>query len=65
MAVRKRASKTTKKQWERFTNAITSLIADGTYGQLVSIHAEMMHNMHGAWAPRGDSDSCPGIASTS
>ena len=53
MAVRKRASKTTKKQWERFTNAITSLIADGTYGQLVSIHAEMMHNMHGGMGATG------------
>jgi len=32
---------------ERFLCAINTLIQNGTYGQLVSIHADMSHMMHG------------------
>lgn len=53
MAVRKRASKMTKAQKKRYRDAVTKLIANGTYGQLVSHHADMMHNMHGSMGPVG------------
>jgi hypothetical protein len=33
---------------ERFINVIIMLIQDGSYGELVSHHANMMHNMHSA-----------------
>jgi len=46
MAVRKRASQMTDAEKQRFRDVITSLIQNGTYGQLVSHHANMMHNMH-------------------
>ena len=53
MTVRKRASKMTKARKKRYRDAITQLIASGAYGQLVSHHANMMHNMHGSMGPTG------------
>ncbi|MGH7774205.1 MAG: tyrosinase family protein [Candidatus Binatia bacterium] len=46
MAVRKRATKMTSAEKQRFRDVITTLINNGTYGQLVSHHADMSHNMH-------------------
>jgi tyrosinase len=46
MGVRKRATKMTAAEKQRFISVITTLIQDGTYGELVSHHANMMHNMH-------------------
>jgi tyrosinase len=40
------ASLTTTEQ-ERFLCALTVLIQNGTFGQLVAIHADMSHQMHG------------------
>ena len=48
MAVRKRATQMTDTETQRFRDVITTLIQNGTYGQLVSHHANMMHNMHGS-----------------
>jgi tyrosinase len=48
MGVRKRATQMTDAEEERFRDVITALIQNGTYGQLVSHHANMMHNMHGS-----------------
>lgn len=44
--VRKRATKLTKAEQNRFKDVITQLINNGTYGQLVGIHADMSHDMH-------------------
>ena len=46
MAVRKRATKMTPAENTRFKDVITTLIGNGTYGQLVSHHADMSHRMH-------------------
>ena len=46
MAIRKRATKMTAAERQRFRNVITTLIQNGTYGQLVSHHGDMSHNMH-------------------
>jgi tyrosinase len=46
MGVRKRATRMTEAEKERFRNVITTLIQNGTYGELVGHHANMMHNMH-------------------
>jgi tyrosinase len=46
MAVRKSATQMTDAEKQRFRDVITQLIQNGTYGQLVSHHANMMHNMH-------------------
>ena len=48
MAVRKRATQMTDTEKQRFKDVITTLIQNGTYGQLVRHHANMMHNMHGS-----------------
>jgi tyrosinase len=44
--IRKRATKLTKVEKDRFKNVITQLINSGAYGKLVSHHADMSHNMH-------------------
>jgi hypothetical protein len=46
MPQRKNAFKLTKKEQDTYIAAITAMIADGTYGMLVKIHADMSHNMH-------------------
>jgi tyrosinase len=46
MPQRKNAFKLTKAEQDAFINAVKAMIADGTYGALVKIHADMSHNMH-------------------
>ena len=46
MPARKNAFKLTKAEQDTYINAVTAMIADGTYGSLVKIHADMSHNMH-------------------
>ncbi len=53
MAVRKRATKMTASERQRFRNVITQLIGNGAYGTLVSHHADMSHNMHGSMGSVG------------
>ena len=53
MAIRKKATKMTTAEKKRFRDVITALIADGTYGTLVSFHADMSHYMHGSMGAEG------------
>lgn len=53
MAVRKRASALTPAEQQRYVNGVTTLIANGTYGQLVAIHADMQHMQHGSMGSIG------------
>ena len=53
MAVRKRASQLATQEQQRYLNGITALIQNGSYGQLVAIHADMRHVQHGAMGPIG------------
>ena len=53
MAVRKRATQMTVTERQRFRNVITALIQNGTYGQLVRHHANMMHGMHSSMGSVG------------
>jgi tyrosinase len=46
MPKRKSASSLTEKERKAYIDGVTAMIADGTYVGLVSIHAEMKHNMH-------------------
>jgi len=46
MAVRKNAFKMTKTEQDLYIAAVEALIVDGSYGSLVSIHADMSHRMH-------------------
>jgi tyrosinase len=45
---RKNQNSLTQAEKDAFNGAIQSLIADGTYPNLVTIHADMTHNMHGS-----------------
>ncbi len=53
MPIRKRTTEMTADEKKRFKDAITTLIQDGTYGQMVSHHADMSHNMHSMMGPVG------------
>jgi len=53
VAIRKSASKTTTQEQQRFTQLISQLIANGRYGQLVAIHADMSHDQHGSMGAVG------------
>jgi tyrosinase len=44
--VRKSAEAMTAQEQQVFKSAVTKAIADGTYSRLVSIHADMAHDMH-------------------
>jgi tyrosinase len=44
--VRKGADSLTAQEQQIFKSAVTKAIADGTYSRLVSIHADMSHDMH-------------------
>lgn len=44
--IRKRESKMTKGEKDRYRNTINTLIQNGTYGQLVRHHTNMDHRMH-------------------
>ncbi len=53
MAVRKKATAMTAAEKQRYKDVITTLIGNGTYGQLASHHADMSHNMHGSMGAVG------------
>lgn len=53
MAVRKRASALTPGEQQRYLSGVTTLIQNGSYGQLVAIHADMQHMQHGSMGPIG------------
>ena len=53
MAVRKKATAMTAAEKQRYKDVITTLIGNGTYGQLASFHADMSHNMHGSMGAVG------------
>lgn len=53
MAVRKSASSLSPAEQQRYTEGVTQLIANGAYGQLVAIHADMRHDQHGSMGPTG------------
>jgi tyrosinase len=44
--VRKNADKLTPDEAKAFTDGVTAMIADGSYGKLVDIHNDMGHHMH-------------------
>jgi hypothetical protein len=53
MTVRKSAAALTTAEQQLYITTIQQLIRNGTYGTLVSHHANMMHNMHGSMGPVG------------
>jgi tyrosinase len=38
---------------DAFKNAVSKIVADGSYKPLINIHADMSHNMHGSMGPIG------------
>jgi tyrosinase len=44
--VRKNADKMTPAEAKAYTDGVTAMIADGSYGKLVDIHRDMSHHMH-------------------
>ncbi len=56
MAVRKKASATTVAEQNRYLNVVTQLIngPGNRYGNLVAVHADMSHNMHGGMGQIGE-----------
>lgn len=53
LALRKNQKQLNNTEQNAFKNAVTQLVTDGTYTQLVSVHADMSHNMHGSMGPTG------------
>lgn len=53
MAVRKRESKITDSERQLFRSVLSTLIANGIYGNLVAIHEDMNHNQHGGMGAIG------------
>jgi hypothetical protein len=53
MTTRKNAAAMTTAEKQLYIATIQQLIQNGTYGTLVSHHANMMHNMHGSMGPVG------------
>ncbi|PCH98003.1 MAG: hypothetical protein COB85_02340 [Bacteroidetes bacterium] len=49
--VRKSTSALSSTEWDNFKVAVTTLISNGTYGQLVAIHSNPAHRMHGTSRP--------------
>ncbi len=56
MAVRKKASAITVAEQNRYLNVVTQLIngPGNRYGNLVAVHADMSHNMHGSMGQIGE-----------
>src|SRR5690348_14722650 len=53
MAVRKDAFTLSAQEQQRYVQAVTQLINNGAYGQLVAIHVDMRHDQHGSMGPVG------------
>ncbi len=53
MVARKRASQLTPAEQQRYVTGVSTLIQNGSYGQLVAIHADMQHMQHGGMGPIG------------
>ena len=53
LSVRKDQKQLNSGEQKAFKDAVTKLVTDGTYAQLVSVHADMSHNMHGSMGPTG------------
>jgi len=51
--VRKRASALARPEQQRYITSVTALIANGTYGRLVAVHADMSHMQHGSMGAIG------------
>jgi len=53
MTLRKNAAAMTAAEQQLYVATIQQLVQNGTYGTLVSHHADMSHNMHGSMGPVG------------